>query len=362
MVLHYLSEIKPTNKYSVNLNNRFPCEDSYGGYLCQESTNSDNTTSYLTLGRVISYSLLNTTAPRKGILVQYLNSSYDSSCPNGRNASLALICDDNTGALNLVSSTGCSISFEWPTLYACPLCSNVDFTTSYTPCVNNSKLRVYSYASPQYCHDGLPPPASVPQNCTTCTTAHYSSTYDPAHCGICGVCKANTRQLSFYWIIPKTCQDGVSLPPTIQDPCTNCSTADMHYILSECVDDKQTRTYNWIENKTCVDGIDLLPDSINSCDEPWKFGSPIVIGVSVGATILVLLLGGILVKLYLKNRKLYANYTKLKEQGSNDPTLDDPFDNAESKSNDSKRDDEKDEEKKDETKDEVTEIKDTEKN
>jgi len=292
-----------------------------------------------------------------------LNSSYDPNCPNGRDASLALICDNNAGTLNVASSTGCSINLEWPTTYGCPLCSNVDFTTSYTPCVNNSQLRVYSYVSPQYCHDGLLPPAPVPQNCTTCAITHYSSTYDPTHCGVCGTCgKANTRLLTFYWIAPKTCRDGVSLPPVMQVPCTSCSLADMHYILSECVDDKQIKTYNWIENNTCVDGIDLPPDSVISCDEPWKFGSPIVIGVSVGATILVLLLGGTLVMLYLKNRKLYANYTKLKEQGSNDPNLDDPFDNAESKSNDSKHDDEKDEEKKNETKDEVTEIKDTENN
>jgi hypothetical protein len=274
-------------------------------------------------------------APRIGVVATFLNTSYDSSCPNGRNSSVALICDDNTGVLNLASSTNCSLAFEWPTVYACPLCSSTDFTTSYSTCVNNSQNLIYSYSAPKYCHDGAQPPAPVPQNCTTCTAKQYSFTYNTDRCGLCDSCAIGKRQKSFFWVIPKVCKDGIQLPPSIIESCVSCSLANTHFVLSECENNQQTKTYNWLENRTCIDGIELPNDEVVPCVEPWKFGSKIVIGVSISATLLVIILGAILIKLYIKNRKLYGMYSKLKEQNAGEATQDDPFDNTvESKSDD----------------------------
>jgi len=322
-----IRDLTTNHKYSLNLCNRILCEASstYGAYVCQTLDNPDGTTEITNLARVVSFNPLPNAG--LGVAVSFSNGDYYTPQACTKIVNINLVCDDVVNETpTLLSNTSCDLEFEWRSIYSCPLCTLPDFVTSYAFCINNSRNLIYSYSTPKYCHDGVPLPSPQPTNCTTCTSAHYSYTYDTTSCGSCGKCTPNSRVKSYFWIEPKKCLDGVPLPAAKSEQCIACTLNDTNEVLGECIAQKQIKTYTWKNDSSCVDGINLPPDELVNCVEPFKFSTSTIIALSAGGATILLLLAVFLLYLYIKNRRLYASYTKLQQQAGHEMDAD-PLDN-----------------------------------
>jgi hypothetical protein len=86
-----------------------------------------------------------------------------------RSTDLTFICDPQAGegtlkGVNSVENMPCNYQFEWRSLYACPICTEKDYSFYYTLCGSNGKRnKIYYWKDPVLCHGGakLPAPESV---------------------------------------------------------------------------------------------------------------------------------------------------------------------------------------------------------
>jgi len=116
------------------------------------------------------------------------------------------------------------------------------------------------------------------------------------------------------------------LPAATSEQCQACTLNDTNEVLGECIGQKQLKTYTWKNDSSCVDGINLPPDEAVDCVEPFKFSTSTIIALSAGGAAVLILLAVFLLYLYIKNRRLYASYTKLQQQAGHEMDAD-PLDN-----------------------------------
>lgn len=96
-----------------------------------------------------------------------------------RNSDINFICDPSAGVGAVASNgpvenTPCHYNFEWRSMYACPVCSETDYSFYYTNCdASGKRTKVYYWKDPILCHDGVTLPAAEQVE-----TSPFSITHD----------------------------------------------------------------------------------------------------------------------------------------------------------------------------------------
>jgi hypothetical protein len=106
-----------------------------------------------------------------------------------------------------------------------------------------------------------------------------------------------------------------------QYACPQCTSSDMELIEGECTV-LGTRSINviWREPKTCYGGPELPKVSHENCMQ-MSLDKNKVAMIVFGAAVLFSLLTALLICLYVRNRKIYREYSVLKEQNEADIEL-----------------------------------------
>eukprot|EP01129_Flabellula_baltica_P009966 TRINITY_DN4153_c0_g1_i2.p1 TRINITY_DN4153_c0_g1~~TRINITY_DN4153_c0_g1_i2.p1 ORF type:complete len:1569 (-),score=281.58 TRINITY_DN4153_c0_g1_i2:27-4733(-) len=140
------------------------CSDSNGDpistYACQITTNN------------IGKDLGDTMGFYEGVDGIVLEFTHGSTCSDGqvRTTNVTFYCDPSQGigyprpgvSGSIVEDSHCHYIFTWASLYACPLCTNSDYSYYYTECLNGVHDKVYYWKNnPPRCHSGADLPATI---------------------------------------------------------------------------------------------------------------------------------------------------------------------------------------------------------
>lgn len=109
-----------------------------------------------------------------GVTVRYSRGTAgcgyrDGSNSVARSTEINFICDPDAGVGQIahLRSFRCSYSFEWRTLFACPVCTPNDYDFFYTDCVNGKRDAVYFWKdNPKRCHGGVSLPTTTSSVCS----------------------------------------------------------------------------------------------------------------------------------------------------------------------------------------------------
>ncbi|XP_068712559.1 endosome/lysosome-associated apoptosis and autophagy regulator family member 2-like isoform X1 [Montipora foliosa] len=107
-------------------------------------------------------------------LFKFHGRSFTQACPNGRSVWVTLLCDSfvEKGELNLPSKCpdgtcdGCRFEMLMRTKYACPVCSELDYTKVESSCVGGNKTTTYVWNEPKLCRDGVKKPDPMVTECS----------------------------------------------------------------------------------------------------------------------------------------------------------------------------------------------------
>eukprot|EP00698_Gefionella_okellyi_P006074 TRINITY_DN15540_c0_g1_i1.p1 TRINITY_DN15540_c0_g1~~TRINITY_DN15540_c0_g1_i1.p1 ORF type:complete len:993 (-),score=135.81 TRINITY_DN15540_c0_g1_i1:53-2974(-) len=149
------------------------CLDANGNpipsYACQLTNQGWSTST----GDVINfYPLPGTGNATFGLIVGYTNGDACSKI-GPRSSNITLICDMMAGVGsptvpqgNVVEASTCRYNFEWRSIYACPLCTAKDYRQIVGACTGGQKVTTYSWNPDYQCHDGVSLPATVTESCS----------------------------------------------------------------------------------------------------------------------------------------------------------------------------------------------------
>jgi len=178
---------KDPHLYFINMctrqsssNSNLTCFDSHGAtirsFACQRTTNgyAVNLGSTLGFGPPENETQL-------GLIVTFTDGKHSSGCAlNGhsyRSTKLSMVCDPSAGrgepeapedqTVEFPHHT-CQYNFIWRSLYACPLCTELDHYVVPGECSNQTRTREIHYVwnAPKMCHDGFPLPETKIESCT----------------------------------------------------------------------------------------------------------------------------------------------------------------------------------------------------
>jgi hypothetical protein len=123
-----------------------------------------------------------------------LTFSRGALCGNGktRNVTIMFVCDPDGARGNPSVPAGhadvefsvCEYEFIWYSLYACPLCSDVDFHAVAGECDPDTSTQPIFYQwkdSPKRCHDGVALPAPHTRSCVPSTLSCEAGYYAQAN-------------------------------------------------------------------------------------------------------------------------------------------------------------------------------------
>eukprot|EP00002_Diphylleia_rotans_P008881 TRINITY_DN1885_c0_g1_i1.p1 TRINITY_DN1885_c0_g1~~TRINITY_DN1885_c0_g1_i1.p1 ORF type:complete len:1610 (+),score=236.23 TRINITY_DN1885_c0_g1_i1:163-4992(+) len=196
-------------------------------YICQVvSTTSFN------LGREMEFSALPDHS-EDGFLVRYLDGDEGCYPRRPRRTEIKFTCDPSAGNGYPVGvgnienpSYSCVYQFQWRSIHACRLCTEYDYTSFYSDCVNGKRNKYYvALQSDRPCYGGIPLPApEIGVACApklTCPAGKYlpeDATPVEASCRECNAGSYSTGpNTDFrYWS---------TMPHTLLSACTqaNCT-------------------------------------------------------------------------------------------------------------------------------------------
>jgi hypothetical protein len=126
----------------------------------------------------------------KGFQAVYYNGDINYACPKGRNVTVNFLCNPHISYGTLVAAPNatafqnptCNWNFNYEIEYACPLCTENDYSYYYTDCVNGTRTQTYFWYQPQICnletyHGYVQLPSNQKVNCSddteTCPAGKY---------------------------------------------------------------------------------------------------------------------------------------------------------------------------------------------
>lgn len=117
-----------------------------------------------------------------------------------RSTEVYMICDPNAGFGQItgespLESPICHYSFYWHSLYACPICTAAEFSYYYTPCIGGMNQKIYYWNTPKVCHNGVALPNTTTQSCSNVAVQCGVGSYLGADGRTCVNCQPGTYSL-----------------------------------------------------------------------------------------------------------------------------------------------------------------------
>ncbi len=170
--------------------NSTPCLDDNGDHvnslLCQISSENKG----VNIGDLLAFVPLPEPHHREGFNLTF---SHGQLCGNGveRSGVIQFLCDPEAGrgyprvphGHENVETIRCKYEFVWSSLYACPICSVLDYSEVKSPCVGGKQDVTYVWREqPKRCVGGVGLPPNRKQDCelwsVSCNPGNYASTPD----------------------------------------------------------------------------------------------------------------------------------------------------------------------------------------
>merc|ERR1711871_1638002 len=123
------------------------------------------------MGKVIGYySLPGDKTYRKGVSVVYNNGDVCKGTQRYK-TNITLLCDMNVtgrGSPHKVfMKDSCTVTYEWRTMYGCPICSDRDYVASSSECEGGKQMVTYAWKDARDCHDGVSLPVTTTRDCVS---------------------------------------------------------------------------------------------------------------------------------------------------------------------------------------------------